>query len=120
MKLIDMGTVLRWSIAVALGTALLAYSGHWWGKAIAHERAEFVAYKTKIMAQASEQEATQKRTYALEIRGVGIGIYHDHQSEIWKLIKRRVIILSQYTPETQKTMMLLLTRAKQVETLKSE
>nr|WP_311138700.1 DUF2875 family protein [Pseudomonas amygdali] len=82
MKLIDMGTVLRWSIAVALGTALLAYSGHWWGKAIAHERAEFVAYKTKIMAQASEQEATQKRTYALEIRGVGIGIYHDHQSEI--------------------------------------
>ncbi|PYD16470.1 hypothetical protein DND58_03345 [Pseudomonas syringae pv. pisi] len=89
MKLIDMGTVLRWSIAVVLGTALLAYSGHWWGKAIAHERAEFVAYKTKIMAQASEQEATQKRTYALEIRGVGIGIYHDHQSEIWKLIKKK-------------------------------
>ncbi|KPW50987.1 DUF2875 family protein, partial [Pseudomonas syringae group genomosp. 3] len=63
--------------------------GHWWGKAIAHERAELVAYKTKIMAQNSEQQATQKRTYALEIRGVGIGIYHDHQSEIWKLIKKK-------------------------------
>lgn len=41
------------------------------------------------MAQIAEQRATQTRTYALEIRGVGLGIYQDHQSEIWQFIKKK-------------------------------
>ncbi|WP_122829000.1 type VI lipase adapter Tla3 domain-containing protein, partial [Pseudomonas viridiflava] len=35
------------------------------------------------------QQATQQRTYSLEIRGVGLGIYHDGQSEIWDFIKKK-------------------------------
>ncbi|WP_440810226.1 type VI lipase adapter Tla3 domain-containing protein [Pseudomonas syringae] len=89
MELRDISSVTRWGIAAILGVFLFAYSGHWWGKAIAHEKAELAAYKAEIMVQASEQQSTQKRTYALEIRGVGVGIYHDHQSEIWELIKNK-------------------------------
>ncbi len=89
MELRDINPVLRWSIAGILGAALLVYSGHWWGKALANEKAELTAYKAQVTAQMSAQETTQKRTYALEMRGVGIGIYKDHQSTIWESIKKK-------------------------------
>ncbi|KPW38253.1 super protein [Pseudomonas syringae pv. tagetis] len=89
MELRDMSSVMRWGITAILGTALLAFSGHWWGKAVAHEKAELADYKNQVMVQNAEQHATQQRTYSLEIRGVGIGIYHDHQSEIWEFVKKK-------------------------------
>ncbi|MCF4982750.1 DUF2875 domain-containing protein [Pseudomonas syringae] len=89
MQLRDINPVLRWGIAGILGLVLLVYSGHWWGKAIAHEKAELAAYRTEVTAQKNEQMATQQRTYSLEIRGAGIAIFHDSQSEIWSFIKKK-------------------------------
>jgi hypothetical protein len=82
MELRNFNPVLRWGIAAILGPLLLIFSVHWWGKAVASEKAGLAAYKANVMAQIAEQQATQVRTYALEIRGVGLGIYQDHQSEI--------------------------------------
>ncbi|WP_212627006.1 DUF2875 family protein [Pseudomonas sp. PP3] len=89
MELRDMKPVMRWGIAAILGPLLLIFSVHWWGKAVASEKAALAAYKAKVTAQIAEQKATQARTYALEIRGVGLGIYQDHQSEIWQFIKKK-------------------------------
>nr|WP_043302318.1 DUF2875 family protein [Pseudomonas sp. GM55] len=89
MEIRDLKPVLYWGIAAILGPLLLIFSVHWWGKAVASERAGLVAYKANVMAQIAEQQATQARTYALEIRGVGLGIYQDHQSEIWQFIKKK-------------------------------
>ncbi|KEZ69678.1 hypothetical protein C5I_0128760, partial [Pseudomonas syringae pv. syringae FF5] len=89
MQLRDINPVMRWGIAGILGLVLLVYSGHWWGKAIAHEKAELAAYRTEVTAQKNEQTATQQRTYSLEIRGAGIAIFHDNQSEIWSFIKKK-------------------------------
>jgi hypothetical protein len=76
----DMNPIIRWGIAAILGPLVLIFSVHWWGKAVASEKAGFAAYKAKVMAQITEQQATQARTYALEIRGGGwrwtIGINH--------------------------------------------
>ncbi|WP_439869508.1 type VI lipase adapter Tla3 domain-containing protein [Pseudomonas syringae] len=89
MQLRDINPVMRWGIAGILGLVVLVYSGHWWGKAIAHEKAELAAYRTEVTAQKNEQMATQQRTYSLEIRGAGIAIFHDSQSEIWSFIKKK-------------------------------
>jgi hypothetical protein len=89
MELRDMRPVMRWGIAAILGPSLLVFSVHWWGKAVASERAGLAAYKADVKAQIAERQATQARTYALEIRGVGLGIYQDHQSEIWQFIKKK-------------------------------
>jgi hypothetical protein len=89
MELRDMNPVLRWGIAAILGPAILIFSVHWWGNAVASEKAGLATYKANVMAQIAEQQATQARTYALEIRGVGLGIYQDHQSEIWQFIKKK-------------------------------
>ena len=89
MQLRDMNPVMRWGIAAILAPLLLIFSVHWWGKALASEKAGFAAYKANVMAQISEQQAMQARTYALEIRGVGLGIYQDHQSQIWHSIKKK-------------------------------
>ncbi|OLT98723.1 hypothetical protein BVK86_28765, partial [Pseudomonas reinekei] len=85
----DMNPVMRWGIAAILGPILLIFSVHWWGKAVASEKAGLAAYKANVMAKIAEQQAMQARTYALEIRGVGLGIHHDHQSEIWQVIKKK-------------------------------
>ena len=85
----DLNPVLRWGIAAILGPLLLIFSVHWWGKAVASEKAGLAAYKADVKAQIAERQATQERTYALEIRGVGLGIYQDHQSEIWQFIKKK-------------------------------
>lgn len=89
VELRDMNPVMRWGIAAILGPLLLMFNVHWWGKAVASEKAGLAAYKAKVMAQITEQQATQARTFALEIRGVGLGIYQDHQSEIWQFIKKK-------------------------------
>ncbi|WP_337994295.1 type VI lipase adapter Tla3 domain-containing protein [Pseudomonas sp. TNT2022 ID1044] len=89
MELRDMNQVMRWGIAAIVGPMLLIFSVHWWGKAVASEKAGLAAYKANVMAKIAEQQAMQARTYALEIRGVGLGIHHDHQSEIWQVIKKK-------------------------------
>ncbi|MDD0999772.1 DUF2875 family protein [Pseudomonas sp. TNT2022 ID1044] len=89
MELRDMNPVMRWGIAAILGPLLLIFSVHWWGKAVASEKAGLAAYKANVVAQIAERQATQVRTYALEIRGVGLGIHQDHQSEIWQFIKKK-------------------------------
>jgi hypothetical protein len=89
MELRDMNPVMRWGITAILGTLLLIFSVHWWDKAVASEKAGLAAYKANALAQIAEQKATQLRTYSLEIRGVGLGIHQDHQSEIWQFIKKK-------------------------------
>ncbi|MCQ3032646.1 DUF2875 family protein [Pseudomonas syringae] len=89
MELRDMNSTRRWGIAAIFGTVLLTYSGHWWGKAIAHEKAELLGYKSKVAGQVSEQQAAQKRNYVLEIRGIGIAINDWHQSSIWREIVKK-------------------------------
>ncbi|WP_179155771.1 type VI lipase adapter Tla3 domain-containing protein [Pseudomonas syringae] len=89
MELRDISSVTRWGIAAIFGAVLLTYSGHWWGKAVAHEKSELVAYKSKVAEQVSEQQATQKRNYSLEIRGVGIAVNDWHQSSIWREIAKK-------------------------------
>ncbi|WP_209990578.1 MULTISPECIES: DUF2875 family protein [Pseudomonas] len=84
-----MKPVMAWGIAAIVGPLLLIFSIHWWGNAIAGEKAEIAAYQDKMVARDAEQRATQVRTYALEIRGVGLGIHQDAQSEIWQFIKKK-------------------------------
>ena len=85
----DINPVMRWGIAAILGPLLLIFSVHWWGKAVASEKAGLAAYKANEMAQIAEQRATQTRTYALEIRGVGMAVDDWHQSSIWREIKKK-------------------------------
>jgi hypothetical protein len=89
VELRDINPVMRWGIAAILGPLLLIFSVHWWGKAVASERAGLAAYKADVMKQIAERQATQARTHALEIRGVGLAIHQDHQSEIWQFIKKK-------------------------------
>jgi hypothetical protein len=88
MELRDLNPVMRWGIAAILGPSLLVFSVHWWGKAVASEKAGLAAYKANAMAQIAERQATQTRTYALEIRGVGMAVDDWHQSSIWREIKK--------------------------------
>ncbi|AZF18669.1 DUF2875 family protein [Pseudomonas sp. R3-18-08] len=87
MVLRDMRPVMAWGIAAIVGPLLLIFSIHWWGNAIAGEKAEIATYQNKMKARDAEQRATQVRTYALEIRGVGITVDDWHQSSIWREIK---------------------------------
>jgi len=89
MELRDLHSVTRLGIVAIFGTALLTYSGYWWGNAIAHEKSELAAYKFKVSEQAPAQQATQQRNYALEIRGVGIAVNDWHQSSIWREIAKK-------------------------------
>ncbi|WP_148283768.1 type VI lipase adapter Tla3 domain-containing protein, partial [Pseudomonas avellanae] len=89
MELRDIHSVTRWGIAGILGAVLLSYSGHWWGKAIANEKHELAAYKSEVIAKNAEQQATQARTYSLEIRGVGIAVNDWHQSSVWREIVKK-------------------------------
>jgi hypothetical protein len=89
MEFRNFNPLLRWGIAAILGPLLLIFSIHWWGKAVASEKAGLVAYKANVMAQIAEQQATQVRTYALEIRGVGMAVDGWQQSTIWKLVQKK-------------------------------
>jgi hypothetical protein len=89
MELRDMNQVLRWGIAAILGPMMLIFSVHWWGKAVASEKAGLATYKANVMAQIAEQQATQARTCALEIRGVGLAVDGWQQSTIWRLVQKK-------------------------------
>ncbi|MGE7990095.1 type VI lipase adapter Tla3 domain-containing protein [Pseudomonas sp. NPDC089554] len=87
MVLRDMKPALTWGVAAIVGSLLLIFTIHWWGKAVANEKAELAAYKNEIETKNAERQATQARTYALEIRGAGLAIHQDGQSKIWQFIK---------------------------------
>ncbi|WP_085679318.1 MULTISPECIES: DUF2875 family protein [unclassified Pseudomonas] len=89
MVLRDMKPVMAWGIAAIIGSLLLIFGIHWWGNALANEKAELTSYRRQVETKIAERQATQVRTYALEIRGVGLGIYKDGQSEIWQFIKKK-------------------------------
>ena len=88
-ELVDMSAVMLKGIASIFGALVLTYSGHWFGKAVAYEKAELAAYKSKLMAERSEHIATQERTYALEIRGVGLAVQGWYQSSVWQKIEKK-------------------------------
>jgi hypothetical protein len=88
MELRDMNPVMRWGIAAIVGPMLLIFSVHWWGKAVASEKAGLAAYKADVKTKIAERQATQMRTYALEIRGVGLAVDDWHQSSIWRETKK--------------------------------
>ncbi|MFJ4064624.1 DUF2875 family protein [Pseudomonas sp. NPDC089996] len=89
MILRDMKPVLAWGIAAIVSPLLMIFGIHWWGNALASEKAEFANYRNQMELRNAEIHATQVRTYALEIRGVGLGIYTDGQSKIWQFIKKK-------------------------------
>ena len=107
MELRDMNPVMRWGIAAILGPMLLIFSVHWWGKAVASEKAGLAAYKANVMAQIAEQQATQVRTYALEIRGVGLAVDDWHQSSIWRETKKKTTTSLRSIHETLRITILL-------------
>jgi len=89
MVLRDMKPVMAWGIASIVGSLLVIFGTHWWGNALASEKAELANYRNHIETKNAEQLATRARTYALEIRGVGLGVYTDGQSKIWQFIKKK-------------------------------
>ncbi|WAC00674.1 DUF2875 family protein [Pseudomonas putida] len=89
MVLRNMKPVTAWGVAAIVGPLLVIFGTHWWGNALASDKAELTNYRNQIEGKNAEQQATQARTYALEIRGVGLGIYTDGQSKIWQFIKKK-------------------------------
>ncbi|MDO7911489.1 DUF2875 family protein [Pseudomonas sp. 22-AL-CL-001] len=85
----DMKPVLAWGVAAIVGSLLLIFGIHWWGSALANEKAEIATYRNHVETKSAEQQAMQARTYALEIRGVGLAIHQDGQSKIWQFIKKK-------------------------------
>ena len=84
----DVGAMIRQGIVGVFGALILAYSGHWWGKALASEEKQLADYRSSVMAKKAEQ-AEQERTYSLEIRGSGLAVHRRHQSEIWQQIEKK-------------------------------
>ncbi|MEW5700567.1 type VI lipase adapter Tla3 domain-containing protein, partial [Pseudomonas synxantha] len=85
----NVGALIRQGIAGVFGVLILAYSGHWWGKALASEEKQLAEYRSSVMGKKAEQMAEQERTYSLEIRGSGLAVHRRHQSEIWHLIEKK-------------------------------
>ncbi|WP_150704294.1 DUF2875 family protein, partial [Pseudomonas fluorescens] len=85
----DMSAVMLKGIASIFGALVLTYSGHWVGKAVAFEETELAAYKSKVMTERTEHIVTQERTYALEIRGVGLAVQGWYQSSVWQKIEKK-------------------------------
>jgi len=85
----EMSAVMLKGIASIFGALVLTYSGHWFGKAVAFEETELAAYKSKVMTERTEHIVTQERTYALEIRGVGLAVQGWYQSSVWQKIEKK-------------------------------
>jgi hypothetical protein len=81
-------SALTWGIAAFVGW-LVIFSMCWRDGTQAYERAKSAAYEKEMAAKIAEQQAIQGRSYALEIRGVGLGLHRDGQSEIWGFIKKK-------------------------------
>ncbi|WP_085987388.1 type VI lipase adapter Tla3 domain-containing protein [Pseudomonas alabamensis] len=79
---------LAWGIAAFVGW-LVIFGMCWRDSAQAYERAEKTAHEKETEARIAEQQAIQGRSYALEIRGVGLGLHQDGQSKIWQFIKKK-------------------------------
>jgi hypothetical protein len=75
-------------LAAACGLTALLYGAVWGGKAVM-QWANPVAAKTQPVPLTAEQIAERERTYALEIRGTGLAVDQDHQSTLWRLIKKK-------------------------------
>jgi hypothetical protein len=88
MALRSLKPALAWGIAAFVGW-LVIFSMCWRDGTQAYERAKSAAYEKEMAAKIAEQQAIQGRSYALEIRGVGLAIYRDGQSEIWQYIKKK-------------------------------
>ncbi|MFQ6574052.1 type VI lipase adapter Tla3 domain-containing protein [Pseudomonas sp. UM16] len=88
MNIGNFSTVVRWGIASIVGTLGLIYAIHWWTNAVAHEKAKLAAYKAQVIADNEAQRGDYLRTYALEIRGLGVAVDGWHQSSIWRLIQK--------------------------------
>jgi hypothetical protein len=85
----DIKPILAWGIAAIVGLLLMIFGIHWWGNTLANEKAEIASYRNQARVKSAERQAIQVRNYALEIRGVGLGIHRDGQSEIWQSIKKK-------------------------------
>ncbi|MBA1191223.1 DUF2875 family protein, partial [Pseudomonas entomophila] len=88
MALRSLKPALAWGIAAFVGW--LVIFGMCWRDGIqAYERAKSAAHEKEMAARIAEQQAIQGRSYALEIRGVGLAIHQDGQSKIWQFIKKK-------------------------------
>ncbi|MFK3907807.1 DUF2875 family protein [Pseudomonas monteilii] len=88
MALRSLKPALAWGIAAFVGW-LVIFSMCWRDGTQAYERAKSAAYEKEMAAKIAEQQAIQGRSYALEIRGVGLGLHRDGQSEIWRFIRKK-------------------------------
>lgn len=80
-------SLLALGISSIVGIVALVFSIHWWWNAVANEKAKLAKHRAELLAALSEQESTSAKTYALEMRGVGLAIHQDAQSRIWKFIQ---------------------------------
>ena len=74
-------------LAAACGLAALFYGAVWGGKAVM-QWVNPTPAKAQTAPLTAEQIAERERTYALEIRGTGLAVDQDHQSTLWRLIKK--------------------------------
>jgi hypothetical protein len=84
----EMGGFMRWGGLSILGGLLLAYGGHWFFKQVNYEKQLLAEHRTNVMADFAEQSEATKRTYSLEIRGVGLAVDGGYQSSIWKQVQK--------------------------------
>ncbi|EKT4524751.1 DUF2875 family protein [Pseudomonas putida] len=83
----DVKPLLALGISSIVGVVAVIFSIHWWLNALAKEREKQAANRAELIAALSEQESVSVKTYALEMRGVGVAIHRDAQSRIWGFIK---------------------------------
>ncbi|MDB6141998.1 MAG: hypothetical protein JWP80_1042 [Pseudomonas sp.] len=70
-------------------TLLVAYFIHGMFNLHAFENKQKAADEANLLSATEEQRAETERTYALEIRGVGVAVGVWHQTFIWKKIKQK-------------------------------
>ncbi|MBA1189404.1 DUF2875 family protein, partial [Pseudomonas entomophila] len=88
MALRSLKPALAWGIAAFAGW-LVIFGMCWRDGTQAYESAKSAAYEKEMAAKIAEQQAIQGRSYALEIRGVGLGLHQDGQSKIWQFIEKK-------------------------------
>jgi hypothetical protein len=82
------GAIIRQGIVGICGAMILAYCGHWYGKALASEEKQLAEFRSSVMAQRAER-MEEARTYSLEIRGSGLAVHRWHQSSVWREIEKK-------------------------------
>ena len=85
----ELGVFMRWGIVSVLSGLVFAYGVHWFAKQVAYEKEQLSVYKTKVVADSTEQCALRERTYSLEIRGVGLAGKGWYQSSVWREIEKK-------------------------------